>query len=281
MRLDHAIFRGPLSPKLEMVDFTVPAGYRDHPAGKDLPETIKAWKVQEGALGKEIDYGLVSDPYGFEDSPDAEWISSGDNSKGPRSVALGRHGNFFLWGFGADPTQLTESGRHVFLNVLHYMKGFAGKTALVERKLSSRDWAPLYVSYVEKYKDSEDERLQGWIRKIFGEKIRAETQLESDKLEKYLAENMEFLRHDGQSFVRDDDLAALGVSGRKPAFFPAVLARLEKDAQDELALRLVERYLAPAGAPSDPGALAKWLDEKRERLFFSDVGGYRWFVSPK
>lgn len=36
---------------------------------------------------------------GFEDSPEAEVISSGVCAKSLDAVAIGRHGNFFHWGF--------------------------------------------------------------------------------------------------------------------------------------------------------------------------------------
>jgi hypothetical protein len=52
---------------------------------------MKVWKVQNKSF-PEIDPGLVFDPYGFGDSPDAEAISSGLNSKGPDAVALGSSG---------------------------------------------------------------------------------------------------------------------------------------------------------------------------------------------
>src|SRR5262245_53006419 len=151
MRLEHPIFQGPLVPALEYVEVDTPENYGHWPDGKDLPKKLKAWKVQSGKLGFEVDYGLVSDPYGFGDSPDAEWISSGVNSKGPNSVALGRHGNLFLWGFAGDPTQMTESARRVFLNTIVYMRSFAGQAPLVKKQAQSREWALVYVDYLRQF----------------------------------------------------------------------------------------------------------------------------------
>src|SRR5215510_10998627 len=124
MRLDHAIFQGPLRPQIELGSLATPASYRHYASGAALPAKLETWKVQDGELGKSVDYGLVSDPIGFEDSPDAEWISGGVNSKGPNSMAIGRHGNWFLWGFAGDPTQMTPSARAVFLNSIVWMKQF-------------------------------------------------------------------------------------------------------------------------------------------------------------
>ena len=51
------------------------------------------WVVQTGEPGETVDYGVVSDGHGFEDSPDCERISGGRNSKGPHAVAIGRQAN--------------------------------------------------------------------------------------------------------------------------------------------------------------------------------------------
>jgi len=277
MRLEHPIFQGPLAPGLELVDVDVPENYSHWPDGKDLGKTMRGWKVQSGKLGFEVDYGLVSDPYGFEDSPDAEWISSGLNSKGPNSVALGRHGNLFLWGFAGDPTQMTESGRRVFLNTIVYMRAFAGRTPLVKKRAQSREWALVYVDYLRQFAGKLDENE--WLKKLFPVEITGELGFDPEKLEAYYRENVEFLHSGKEGFEADPDLLELGAPNRSLAFFEKVIERLRKDPGDALALRLLERY-APDASERDPAKLATWLEQNREHLFFSDVGGYRWFVAP-
>src|SRR5262245_34324013 len=142
MRLNHPIFTTPLTPKIEIGSTATPENYRHYHGGKDLPEKLATWKVQDGKLGQTVDYGLVSGFHGFADSPDAEWISSGINSKGPSSMALGRHGNWFLWGFAGDPTQMTDSARQVFLNTVVWMKGFEGQAPLVALDQTAKQLEP-------------------------------------------------------------------------------------------------------------------------------------------
>ena len=94
------------------------------------------WRVQtEGyteGTGQLV--GIVSRDAGFLDSPDVEWISGGVNTKGPNAVALGRHGNFFHWGFAASPTYLTEEAKLVFVNALHYIARFDGETPVARKQ---------------------------------------------------------------------------------------------------------------------------------------------------
>ncbi len=272
MRTEHPIFKGPLDPKLELGETEVPESYRSYPEGKDLGKTLKTWKVQKGKFPDEIDVGLVSGPWGFEDSPDAERISSGINSKGPGSVALGRHGNWFLWGFAGDPEQMTESGRRVFINAVCYMKRFDGRPPLAAKTAPSRDILPRYFAYGDKVRGLD------WFKNMFFEDVKAATGLEQAKLESWYRENLEWIRAEGGKFGADADAKTLGVSNRKIEFFDAVLARLAKDEKDETAWRVLRRYVHEPKFES-AAAVRAWVEENRGRLFFTDVGGYRWVVN--
>lgn len=124
MRSDHEIFTTPHTIELSMEDRPTPEAYaRSAPT---LGKTMPMWRVQtEGYSDKTGQLvGVVSRIAGFRDSPDAEWISGGTNSKHVDAVALGRHGNFFHWGFAASPTYLTDEAKLVFINALHYIARF-------------------------------------------------------------------------------------------------------------------------------------------------------------
>jgi hypothetical protein len=82
-------------PTLDLRELPTPDGCRHDHAGRQLPPKLRAWTVPTGDLGERVDDGLVATPGGLEDTPDAEWISAGVDSKGPESVALRRHGNWF------------------------------------------------------------------------------------------------------------------------------------------------------------------------------------------
>lgn len=139
VRVDHEIFRSPHAVELTFEERATPATYVHHPAGAGLGETMPMWRVQtEGYLdGTHQLIGIVSRDAGFHDSPDVEWISSGVNSKGPEAVALGRHGNFFHWGFAASPTYLTDEARLVLVNALHYIARFDGVTPVARKVAGS------------------------------------------------------------------------------------------------------------------------------------------------
>src|SRR5215831_3100262 len=300
MRLDHAIFHAPLQPKIELATIMTPDGYRSWEP--NVPAKLESWRVQEGELGKSVDYGLVSNPYGFEDSPDAEWISSGVNSKGPKSMALGRHGNWFLWGFAGDPTQMTDGGRQVFLNSICWMKQFDGKAPLVTTGGASqhRDEALVHVQFLRAY--AKEKSMSTYLKGQFPAALWDKTKGDPDQLERFYRENLEWLRCGSQHvsedrvdgngkaskseydlYVLDADpvLAEAAVSNRKPEFLDFYVQLLgERGEEDATVKELAERYL-PKEAPRKEEEFTKWLASVRDRLYFSDVYGYRWFVAPQ
>ena len=136
----HAIFKGPLekvTPSTVMKK--TPDGIYHYTTGDTVPKEIPMWRVQNvGYLdSKDVRIGLVSRGNRFAESPDAEIISSGVCAKDVGAVALGRHGNFFLWGFSASPAQMTDEAKKVFVNAVAYIKKFDGKTPIA-RKYNDR-----------------------------------------------------------------------------------------------------------------------------------------------
>jgi len=132
MRVDHDIFHTPHAVELTLEERETPAAYRR----PGLGETMTMWRVQTEGYSEGTDQliGIVSSDKGFLDSPDTEWISSGVNTKNSRAVALGRHGNFFHWGFAASPTYLTEEAKLVFVNAVHYITRFDGQAPVARKR---------------------------------------------------------------------------------------------------------------------------------------------------
>lgn len=274
MRLEHPIFHTPLAGDLDMLEIDTPKDYSHSPFGKDLPARLQGWKVHERSL-PEQDPGLVLDPFGFEDSPDAEWISSGVNTKGPNSIALGRQGNFFHWGFFGDPDDMTPSARRVFLNTICYMRGFDGQSPIVARRAPSRERVLLYMNYVRTMNESP--RTKEIVEQLIPLAVREATELDADRMTAFYIENMEFLdRVEGQ-FRVDEDARALGLSNRKLEMLDWIASQLNEGPSDPVALRLLSRYVPDTMAP-EPAHLASWLEFNRSRLFFSDVGGFHWYL---
>jgi hypothetical protein len=221
-----------------------------------------------------IDPGLVSDPYGFADSPDAEIISSGLNGKGPDSVALGRQGNYFLWGFGASPNDMTPEARKCFINSVCYIRRFDGQKPLVKKAMNAREWALVDASWAELYYDDQD-----LFAKLFSEDVRRRLGKDFAKYPAYYKENLEYLRPSGEGFAVDDDVKGLGLSNRKVELLDACVSMLEQGDRPDLARRILARYTTEMFA--DAAGWRAWLESNRRRLFFTDSGGFKFLVAPE
>jgi hypothetical protein len=269
----HEIFQKPLPVNFQWEERPTPENYRHWPGGENLGKTIKVWKVQT-RNSPEIDPGLVSDPYGFEDSPDAEAIASGINSKGPTAVALGRHGNFFLWGFSGQPSDMTPEARKCFVNSVCYIKKFDGQRPLVRKDGQSRQWALIFAAHVSTIKD------ETVLEQLFPEELRKRFGADAEKYRKYYQDNLEYLRASSPTgmFTVDEDVKGLGLSNRKVELLDRCVSLLEKGENVDVALRVLKRYTGESFA--EAREWKAWLEKNRGQLFFSDAGGFKFFVAP-
>jgi len=260
----HEIFRKPFKVTPTFTKRDTPENYRGWPDGKDLPAQLDVWQVQKELRAP--NYGLVSDGYGFTDSPDCELISGGINSKGPGAVAIGRQANWLLWGFCASPAEMTDEAQRVFLNAVVYMKRFDGARPAFAKAARARDWALLYATYAK------SEGMRDWARKQFSPDLLEGNAPEA--LEAALRADLGYLRFDGV-FRIDEDAKALGIANRDVALLDRCIAMLGTD-DAARAERILARYVPDR--QGTPAEWKRWLEENRERLYFTDTGGYCWRV---
>ena len=137
IRTKHPIFNGPFPVKMTLVMKPTPEAGKNLPyfKGGVVPDSLPMWQVNQKSYQTSmgIRIGMVSRPGGFEDSPEAEIISGGVSAKSLDAVAIGRHGNFFHWGFAASPDGMTEEAKNVFANAIVYISQFAGQTPIARK----------------------------------------------------------------------------------------------------------------------------------------------------
>ncbi|MGM9699543.1 MAG: protein-disulfide reductase DsbD domain-containing protein [Prevotella sp.] len=138
---NHAIFKGPFKTKITMFDAPTPedAFHYTYFYDAPLPPTTPRWKVQTKGYesDKGFPVGMVSRPWGYVESSESEYISSGVCAKTIDAVAIGRHANFLHWGFAASPRYMTDEAKVVFANAVVYISKFNGKKPIA-RKYNDR-----------------------------------------------------------------------------------------------------------------------------------------------
>lgn len=140
-RAEHPIFHGPFPVQLTLEERPTPedAFHYEYFRETPIPKKLAMWRVQTKGYKTDPGFrvGMVARPWGFEDSPDAEYISSGVCAKTLDAVAIGRHGNFLGWGFAASPEYLTPEAQTVLANAVCYIAQFKGQ-GLIARKYHDR-----------------------------------------------------------------------------------------------------------------------------------------------
>ncbi|HEY8389053.1 MAG TPA: protein-disulfide reductase DsbD domain-containing protein [Parasegetibacter sp.] len=188
---EHEIFKGPFPVKMTIETRPTPedAFHYEYFLGYKTPETLPMWRVQtKGYItDKNFRIGMVARPWGYEDSPDAESISSGVCQKTLDAVALGRHGNFFHWGFAASPEFMTDEAQTVLANAIVYISKFDGKGVIARKYLdrrATREYLKekIYLSSREAY-DSRVKSNAAFDERMLAEKKKAEEKkLKGEKL---------------------------------------------------------------------------------------------------
>ncbi|MBW8034253.1 MAG: hypothetical protein FVQ79_00885 [Planctomycetes bacterium] len=269
----HIVFNKPFKVKPEVEEWKISDSYegRRLPNEPEIPKKMKVWRVQNS--GKT--YGsVVARKYGFTDSPDAEIIAAGYNSgKEYGAVGIGRHGNFLQWGYSQPPSKMTEAGKNLYLNCICYIKKFDGKLPLVRRKSSHRDNALRLASLIKQIKN------KSFFSATFSPDLQKKYKNDPDGLVRYYMDSYDFIYKD-KTFLVDTELKDLGIdSNRKIESLQKLITLLGKKDKAETAQKLLNRYTRQSF--TDQNQWQKWFDSNKGRIFFSDVGGYKFFVIPK
>ena len=327
----HPIFNRPFKTNLTFVNKPAPKNYYLFPSGKNLKGELPMWRVQKEGYKEEKGYrvGLVSRRAGFTDSPDAEYMASGVNTKDAGAVAIGRHGNFLLWGFSGSPDYMTDEAKQVFANAVVYMKGFKGQKPIARKykpTIAVRDEViddMLYrinneaFQHYLKYEEENNSQMAAHLAKLKKKKEEGATltEMESailkansrpvetttwpkyfrsmtslffkeeyvdnpDALRDFLLKNREYMYSEPgaqYSLKIDEDAKALGISNRDIKLLYKAVDFLQKGEQTVMAQRILERYTKEKFETA--GEWKQWLDTNKNRLFFSDSGGYVWFIN--
>ena len=268
---EHEIFSKPFKVEPQIELRKTPDNYRRFPDGDKLPSQMKVWLVQK--TGKR--YGsVVARSYGFMDSPDAEALVLGFNTgKEYGAVGIGRHGNFLQWGYWAPPSQMTEAGRKLFLNCIWYIHKFDGKAPLV-RKVSSDRWnAVRLAALINLIKD------ERFFSSTFPPELKEKYKGDPDGLVKYYRDNFELIYRD-KVFLIDNELKSLGLkSNREIETLKKLIYVLKDEKHAETARLLLSRYTAQSFQNAEQWQ--SWFENNKNRIFFSDMGGYKFFVIPE
>jgi hypothetical protein len=208
---------------------------------------------------------------GIVNTIDAELIAKGTSGKGPERGAVVRHGPFTLWGFAGSPETLTEAGKALFVNTLHYAAKQGGETVL-EKRFAKTRCSPYSYLALAKFKNPGFIRtLAQYLPEDMAGKGVAET-------ERWLDENLPYLFAKGRRFQLDLQAKVMGIPNHRRELLDKCIADLGKKSRYLRAYEILQRYTGIEELGASSRAWRKWYEANKDFLFFSDVGGYRFRV---
>ena len=224
--------------------------------------------------------GWSSHYYEFADLPDVEVFSGGINEQTPRSAAFWRQGNLLHFGFEQSPTQLNPVGRAMLVDAIAYISHFTEDRPIdVTLSVFGPDRVAISRNRIKNY-------FARWPRELTNVFTPATLATfdwhDATKATAWFESERAWIHPNAQNFLEvDSEAKSLNVIFDAPEFFPKAIAALRDEKTKASADDVLARY-APEGpgASADAAAWDKWWRENSPYLFYSELGGYRWYVDP-
>lgn len=231
--------------------------------------------------------GWVSYDSTVVDSPDVEIMCGGINEKPSIGAALWRQGQLLHFGFDLSPHEMNDAGRALLVNSIVYISRFRAERALCVTP-SAFAGGVRARSSVAQWLANDSLPLDSALGSLSADSI-AGVPRERAALKQWFDDHRDFLHPgakgqlgvdaDAQALrLPYDKIESLETAADLVADAPAADA---PDSDARHARNLLERYV-PEGpaAGAAPSEWRAWLDANRPFLFFSEWGGYRWYVDP-
>jgi hypothetical protein len=279
---DLAIVQEPISVDLSQLTQTdVPASWKQG-SEDSLSELLPLVKDQAGRFVP----GWCTYTYEHIQAPELEVLCGGVNSKTPAAGAIWRQGHLLHFGFEPSPAELNDSGRALLVNSICYIARFTEDRPIV------RTPSPFYSGVrlldrgaIARLVANTERDLQLFLDFYLAAELRPATrELDREGVGQWFHEVAPYLRADVEGkFVIDAEAQQFGMAPDQPEFFEKAIAALRAaDRHSEQVRKLLGRYApeGPEAANSSADDWDQWWSENRAYLFFSDTGGFRWYLDP-
>jgi hypothetical protein len=222
--------------------------------------------------------GWCTYTYEFDGAPELEFLGGGVNHKTPRAGAVWRQGHLLHFGFEPSPDRMSEAGRALLVNavcyaarftedrpIIHTASVFLGGTRIFDRDAVGRLLAD---------RERDAKQLEWYVSKDTYAQLKGKSR---DEVRAWYRGAVRYLHADKEGLLEvDADAQRFGVPPARLDFLDRATAALADPDRAPLARTLLGRYAPDAPA----GEWVSWLKQNRDYLFFSDAGGYRWYVDP-
>lgn len=279
MLRDHALFHAPLPIDVKKTTAVeTPEAFRGE---------IKAAKIDVLPLARDAKAqhspGWCTYTYEHDGAPELEVICGGINSKTPKAGAVWRQGHLLHFGFDLAPAEMNDAGRALLVNAVAYISRFTDDRPIVRtpcvfvqnKRLFDRD----VLARRLRQPKPDLSALPYYVAKADFEKHLKDKSV--DDVAAWFWRERDYLHADADGKLTvDAEARAFGVPPAGPEFLDKASAALTGTKASE-AQRLLVRYVPDGPGETAPAAdWAAWVEKNRPYLFFSDTGGFRWYLDP-
>lgn len=227
--------------------------------------------------------GWVSYAYTLADSPEVEVLSGGCNEKTIDGAAIWREGNLMHFGFQPSPAEMNETGKSLLVDAITYIARFTEDRPIVHVKSPfAAGGATLARESLAHLLKIEDYALDDLLEHFDPQTIAALKGKSREACQRWFEEVRRFVRPNAEGRLAiDADLRALDLTFDAPDFFERAVSEPADPERAAKACAALTRC-----APEGPGATATladwraWHDANKPFLFYSEYGGYRWYIDP-
>lgn len=287
LRLDHPVFRGPLKIDVPWYETDSPAHYigatsPNHP--QPIGPKISVTDIQ---TGKAPAPGPIVINFGFlDDLPGLELIGEGISAVAPGSVAIGRQGRFLFWGFHDPPDKMTEWGRRLLVNCVHYM--YAKRNGLtIPFHAEPREMLVGYLEQAQLPKQPAQQK-EAFIKafpKLLVAPLQKDWTPDVPFTANWLRENVDYvyaavLDKQQAFFAVDQDAKRLHTPNNKLESLKRWIDLARKKGPDsEAAKNCLGRYVDDSIKPANQDWKA-WWKRMKKRVVFVDTVGFKFIENP-
>jgi hypothetical protein len=279
---DHQIFKSPLPIDINATtNIPTPEPFTPELKTDTIPviplvDGIRQYHtvINDNARGWSTHY------YEFADMPEVEVFSGGINEQTPRSAAFWRQGNLLHFGFEQSPAQMNNIGRAMLVNAIVYISHFTEDRPIditpsifgPEKIAISRDRSKKYFSTYPRE-----------VTNIFSAGTLGAFNWHEDAVaQAWFVMARPWLHPNSENLLEiDTEAKSFGVPFESPEFLSKTITALRDEKTKATAQTLLARYVfQPLQTNAGADEWEKWWQENSPYVFYSELGGYRWYIDP-
>lgn len=219
----------------------------------------------------------------IEESPQVEIFCGGINTKAVDAAGIWRDGNLLHFGFDLSPAEMNETGRALLSNSIAYIARFSKDRVFVRMPSPFATRVTRSRETLARWARNEDYPLTFVTDHLEPSELAGIDTTERATVIAWVDEQRAYLHPSGTEgrVCVDREAKSLELRFDDLAFFERGIELLNDVKATEVAGRVLSRY-APEGPGANAGAVAwrNWFAENRPYLFFTEYGGFRWYVDP-